>query len=81
MITEKKLYRLLNNTIKKYNTSVQFLDEVHTMGLSKHACMTIEMLLINRSYDRIKHVLLFTDGSFKGIINEINDLLRNFKFV
>ena len=79
MIEYNKLMALVIKRSKKYNTSVEFLNDTFKMGLSKHACMTMELLMLNRPYDRIKHVLLFTDDGFEPIVGEIEDLLKNFK--
>lgn len=79
MISQAKLARLINKRIKNYSSTVAFINDVYKMGLSRHACMSLELLILNKPYDRVKHVLLFTDKMFNGYINEIEDLLRNFR--
>ena len=79
MISREKLDKLLVKRLKKYGTSVEFVNDMHKFGLSRQACMILELLLLGRDYDRIMRVLLYTEDSFSKYIDEIYTFLNEFK--
>lgn len=70
---------LLNKKSRGYESYVAFANDLHNFGLSKHASMVLDLIVIGRNLERIKDVLLFTDNKFDSIIMEIHDVLQRFK--
>jgi hypothetical protein len=79
MINQSKLTKLIIKQASRYSSTVTYLDDIYKLGLSKHACMVMELLLLNKPYSRIQDVLLFTSDSFEKLIDEIYMMLKNFK--
>jgi len=71
----KRLYKVLN----LYSSKTEMLNEMHHIGVSRHECMIVEMLLLGRDYDATKRVLLFTDASFSTLIDSLYETLKSYK--
>ena len=70
----KKLFKVLNG----YSSKTEMLNEMHQIGVSRHECMIVEMLLLGKSYESTKRVLLFTDASFSTLIDKLYDTLKSY---
>lgn len=79
VISREGLDKLLLKRLEKYSTSIEFVNDMHKFGLTRHSCMILELLLLGRDYSRIKDVLLFMDDDFNSYIEEIYMFLKSFK--
>ena len=76
------LYDSINDLLikksKGYESYVVFVNELHKSGLSKHACMVLDLIVIGRNPERIRNVLLFTQEHFDEVLTEIHETLERF---
>ena len=79
MINQIKLNKLILKVLKNYESKVAMINDLTNLGLSHHSAMILELLLLNKSYDDIKRVLLFTDNIFDKKIDEIYNKLKHYK--
>ncbi len=56
----------------------EFNADVYKRGLSKHGCWILDLLLLNRSYKRIKHILLYSDEKLEGHLNDLERFLEEY---
>ncbi len=47
-------------------------------GLTKHACWVLDLLILGKTYDRIKNVLLLTPEMFEHCIEQLYEFLEDF---
>lgn len=78
MYSQNKLIALIESKAKYYRTSIDFVNAINAAGIKRQCCMIVELLLLNKSYERIKYVLLFTDNTFEKLIEETYEFINNF---
>ena len=78
-ITHEKITKRLYKVLNLYSTRIEMLNDMHHMGVSRHECMIVEMLLLGRDFESTKRVLLFTDASFSTLIDKLYGTLKGFK--
>jgi len=78
LISQPKLTKLLQEKAQDYRTSIDFVNAIHKAGLSQPCCMIVELLFLNKTYDRIKFVLLFTDKAFEKYVDELYEFLLQY---
>ena len=77
-IPQEKLNKKLFKILDGYASRTEMLNEMHHIGVSRHECMIVEMLLLGKDYDSTKRVLLFTDESFSILIDKLFKTLKDY---
>ncbi len=81
MINNEKIIQLIQKKAQHYATSIDFVNAISNRGLSKDCCMIVELIFLNKTFDRIKFILLYTDKTFKRHIENIYWFLDAFEVV
>jgi len=77
--TEKqqtKLSKLAFKVLNKYSSRVEMVNTLHNMGLHRHGCMVLELILLGRDFTSIKKTLLFHDTTFQPIVSSLEQALK-----
>ena len=79
IIQQQKLLKRIAKTAKQYSTQVELVNGMYQSGASRHECMILELLLVNKSYNSIKEILLFTEDSFIKLCDDLYKSLKTHK--
>jgi len=78
--TEKQqsnLSKLSFKVLNKYSSRVEMINTLHSMGLQRHGCMVLELVLLGRDLQSIKRTLLFSDTIFQPIVSALEKALKD----
>jgi len=76
MINEEDIKELIDKKIKSGTKREKIIDSVLKEGLDKHCMWIFDLLLLGRSFSRIKNVLLFTENEFQSKVTELYNFLN-----
>jgi len=79
VIDQEKILKKLYKALDLHDTKTDMINGMHQMGVSRHECMIVEMLLLGKDYTSIKRILLFTDSSFTILLDKLYVTLKEYK--
>jgi len=74
---QQKLIELSFKILKKYNTRVEMINMLYSIGATKHECMILELLLLGKDLESIKKTLIFSDETYKVLLKKLYESLKN----
>ena len=74
---QSNLSKLAFKVLNKYASRVEMVNTLHNMGLQRHGCMVLELLLLGKDFTSIKRTLLFSDTSFQPIVLGLEKALKD----
>ena len=78
-INQPKLNKLAHKVLKTYPSKVALINKLHEIGVDRHQCMILELVLLGKNYTSIKRTLLFTKENFLILVNSLFKSLKDHK--
>jgi len=74
---QQKLYDLAFKILHKYKSRIEMINTLYSIGVSKHECMILELLLLGKDLESIRKTLIFSAEHYKVLLEKLVDNLKN----
>jgi len=73
---QSKIVKQSLRVLNKYQSKVEMINTLSSIGVTKHECMILELVLLGKDFESIRRILLFTHDNYSELLIKLHTSLK-----